>query len=195
MPTRAVHERYPSPNLSPQRRRQRTLEAVAGQLAGLASERPILAVFEDAHWMDPTSRDLLDLMVDRARNLPVLLLITYRPEFAPPWAGHPHATTLTLNRLESRQVIALADQITGKKLPREVYGQIIDLSDGVPLFVEELVKTVLESGLLRELDDKYLLDVPLPRLAIPETLQGLLTARLDRLGPAKEIAQTGAALG
>jgi predicted ATPase/class 3 adenylate cyclase len=188
-------ERYPPPNLSPQRRKQRTLEALVAQLAGLAGERPLLVVFEDAHWMDPTSRELLDAIVDRARNLPVLLLITYRPDFASPWASHAHATTMVLNRLGNREVTAMADQIAGKRLPREVYRQIIDHSDGVPLFVEELVRAVLESGLLLDLDDEYLLHGPIPPLAIPDTLQGLLIGRLDRLGPAKEVAQLGAALG
>ena len=145
--------------------------------------------------MDPTSRQLLDLIVDRVRNLPVLLLITYRPEFVPPWASHAHATTVILNRLGDREITAMANQITGKRLPREVCGHIVDYSDGVPLFVEELVKTVLESGVLSERDDEYLLRDPLPTLAIPETVQGLLVARLDRQGPAKEVAQTGAALG
>ena len=191
----ATGDGYPRPNLSPQRRRERILEAVVAQIAAMAGEYPVLAVFEDAHWMDPTSRELLDLMVERARDLPVLLLVTYRPDFAPPWAGHAHATTLVLNRLDSRQVVAMADQITGKRLPREVYRQVTDLSDGVPLFVEELVRTVLETGLLRELDDEYLLHGPLPPLAVPNTLQGLLIARLDRLGPAREVAQTAAAIG
>jgi class 3 adenylate cyclase/DNA-binding response OmpR family regulator len=184
----AAAERYPPPNLSPQRRKDRTLEALVAQFVGLARERPILAIFEDAHWMDPTSRELLDLIIDRARTLPVLLLITYRPEFAPPWANHAHATTMVLNRLAGRQVTAMADQISGKSLPREVYSQIIEHSDGVLLFVEELVKTILESGLLRELDDEYQLPGPLASLTIPDTLQGLLVARLDRLGPAKEVA-------
>jgi class 3 adenylate cyclase/DNA-binding response OmpR family regulator/predicted ATPase len=188
-------ERYPAPDLNPQRRKQKTLAALVAQFTALASERPVLAVFEDAHWMDPTSRELLDALVDRARNLPVLLLVTYRPEFTPPWASHPHATTVVLNRLGSRQVSAMADQMAGKRLPRGLHRQIVDLSDGVPLFVEEVVKTVLESGLLHELDDEYLLRGPLPPLALPNTLQGLLVARLDRLGPAKEVAQTGAALG
>ena len=188
-------ERYPAPDLNPQRRKQRTLKALVAELTASASERPVLAVFEDAHWMDPTSRELLNALVDRARNLPMLLLITYRPEFTPLWGSHPHTTTLVLNRLGSRQISAMADQMTGKRLPRELHRQIIDLSDGVPLFVEELVKTVLESGLLRELNDEYLLRGPLLPLAIPDTLQGLLIARLDRLGPAKEVAQTGAALG
>jgi predicted ATPase len=191
----AVGERHPLPDLTSHRRKQRTLAAVMAHLAGLASERPVLAVFEDAHWMDPTSRELLDAIVERVRSLPVLLLITHRPEFAPPWTGHPHATTMLLNRLGNREVTALANSVTGKRLPREVHRQIIALSDGVPLFIEELVKTVLESGLLRERDDEYLPDGPLPPLAIPDTLQGLLIARLDPLGPAKEVAQIGAALG
>jgi class 3 adenylate cyclase/predicted ATPase len=187
--------RYPVADLSPQRRREKTLEGLVAQLAALASDGSTLVVFEDVHWMDPTSRQLLDLIVDRVRNLPVLLLITFRPEFAPPWASHAHATTVILNRLGHSQITAMADRITGKRLPREMYGHIVDHSDGVPLFVEELVKTVLESGLLSESDDEYLLRGPLPALAIPDTVQGLLLARLDRLGPAKEVAQTGAALG
>ena len=145
--------------------------------------------------MDATSRELVDAIIDRARYLPVLLLITHRPEFAPPWASQAHVTTLVLNRLGNREVTAIADHVTGKRLPREVHRQIIDHSDGVPLFIEELVKTVLESGLLCELDHEYLLRGSLPQLAIPDTLQGLLIARIDRLGPAKEVAQTGAALG
>jgi len=115
------------------------------QLAGLARERPVLAVFEDVHWMDPTSRELLDAVIDRVRNLPVLLLITYRPEVTAVWANHTHATTIVLNRLGNSQVAAIADHLTGKRLPREVRDQIIERSDGVP-FVEELVKTVLEPG-------------------------------------------------
>jgi predicted ATPase/DNA-binding response OmpR family regulator/class 3 adenylate cyclase len=190
-----VGERYPPPDLGPQRRKQRTLAALVAQLAGLASERPILAVFEDAHWMDPTSRELLDVIVERIRSLPVLLLITYRPEFTPSWANHAHATTLVLNRLGDREVTAMADHVSGKRLPPEVHAQIISLSDGVPLFVEELAKTVLESGLLLDHADKHLLQDPVLPLAIPNTLQGLLIARLDRLGLAKEVAQIGAALG
>jgi predicted ATPase len=188
-------ERYPLPNVRPQVRKDRTFGALVAQLAAVASGGPVLAVFEDVHWSDPTSRELLDLIVARVRTLPVLLLITYRPEFSPVWASHAHATTLVLNRLGGREVTAMAEQISGKRLPREVYGEIIDHSDGVPLFVEELVKTVLESGALRELDNEYLLRGRLPALAIPDILQGLLTARLDPLGPAKEVAQTGAALG
>ncbi len=188
-------ERYPPPNLTPQRRKQGTLAALVAQLVGLASERPVLAVFEDAHWMDATSCELLDAIADRVRNLPVLLVITYRPDFTPAWASHAHATTLVLNRLSNREVTAIADHVTGKRLPREVHRQIIEHSDGVPLFVEELAKTVLENGLLHELDGEYRLQGPLSSLAIPSSLQGLLIARFDRLGSAKEVAQTGAALG
>jgi len=115
--------------------------------------------------LDATSREQLDAIIDRVRDLPVLLLITYRPEFTPPWASHPHATTLVLNRLGNREMTAMVDQVTGKRLSREVHRQIIKLSDGVPLFVEELVRTVLESGLLRELDDEYLLYGRVPHLA------------------------------
>ena len=188
-------DRYRPSNLSPQRRKQRTLEAVAAQLAGLATQNPILAIFEDAHWMDPTSGQLLDAIVDRARDLPMLVLITYRPDFPVPWANRAHATTMVLNRLGNREVTTIADYVTGKRLPREIHGQILEHSDGVPLFVEELAKMVLESELLLELDDEYLLRGPVPPLAIPRTLHGLLIARLDRLGPAKEVAQIGAALG
>lgn len=188
-------ERYPLPDLSPQLRKQKTLATLVAQLASLAGDRPVLAVFEDAHWIDPTSRELLDAIVDQARNLPVLVLVTYRPDFAPPWTSQANATTLVLNRLGNREMAAMADNVTGKRLPREIHRQIIDLSDGVPLFVEELVKTVLESGLLLERDDDYALQGPVRPLAIPNTLQGLLTARLDRLGLAKEVAQIGSTLG
>ncbi len=188
-------ERYPLPDLSSQRRRAKTLEAVLAHLAAVASKQSVLVVFEDAHWMDPTTLELLDVIVDQIRKLPVLLLVTYRPEFNPPWAGHAHATTLALNRLGNREVTAMADYVTGNRLPRVFQDQIIGLSDGVPLFVEELAKTVIESGLLIERDNEYLQHGPVPALAIPNTLKGLLTARLDRLGTAKEVAKIGAALG
>jgi class 3 adenylate cyclase/predicted ATPase len=191
----ATGGRYPLPNLTPQRRMERTLEALVAQFAALAREQPILAIFEDAHWMDPTSRELLHLLIDRARTLPVLVLITYRPEFTPPWTNHAYSTTLVLNRLDNREITAIAERVTGRHLPSAVCGQIIELSDGIPLFVEELAKNALESGLLHEVDEQYALHRPVPPLAIPRTLQGSLIARLDRLGPAKEVAQIGAALG
>jgi len=165
-----AQERHPLPNLSPQRKKERTLEALIRQLVGLARQQPMVMVFEDAHWIDPTSRELLDLTVERVRSLPVLLIVTVRPEFQPPWTGQPQVTMLALNRLDRRDRTALVEQIAdGKALPNEVIAQIVDRTDGVPLFVEELTKSVLESGLLREESDRYMLDRALPPFAIPTT--------------------------
>ena len=139
-------ERHPLPNLSPQRKRERTLEALIRQFEGLAHQQPVLMVFEDAHWIDPTSRELLDLTVERVRRLPVLLIVTFRPEFQTHWIGQPRVTMLALNRLDRRDRVSLVAQIAGKTLPEIVIEQIADRTDGVPLFVEELTKSVLESG-------------------------------------------------
>jgi class 3 adenylate cyclase/predicted ATPase len=189
-------ERHPLPNLSPQRKKERTLEALIRQLEGLARRQPVIMVFEDAHWMDPTSRELLDLTVDSVRRLPVLLVVTFRPEFQPPWIGQPQVTMLALNRLDRRDRTALVEQIAGgKPLPDEVVDQIADRTDGVPLFVEELTKSILESGVLREEADRYVLDRTLPPFAIPTTLQDSLMARLDRLASVRLVAQIGAAIG
>jgi class 3 adenylate cyclase len=189
-------ERYPLPNLSPQRKKERTLEAVIRQLEGLARGQPVVMVFEDAHWIDPTSRELLDLIVERVRSLPVLLIVTFRPEFQMPWTGQPQVTMLTLNRLDRRDRTALAEQIAGDKaLPGEVVDQIVDRTDGVPLFVEELTKSIIESGLLREESNRYVLDGALPPFAIPTTLHDSLMARLDRLASVRLVAQIGAAIG
>jgi class 3 adenylate cyclase/predicted ATPase len=191
-----VSERHPLPNLSPPRKKARTLEALIRQVEGLSRRLPILAVFEDAHWIDPTSRELLDLAVERFRSLPVLLVVTFRPEFQPPWVGQPRVMLLALNRLDGRDRIALVEQIAGRKpLPVEVVSQIADRTDGVPLFVEELTKNVLESGVLREEPDRYVLDRKLPPLEIPATLQDSLMARIDRLAPVRLVAQIGAAIG
>jgi predicted ATPase len=153
-------------------------------------------LFEDAHWIDPTSRELLDLTVERVRTLPVLLIVTFRPDFQPPWAGQPQVTMLALNRLDRRYQTALIAQVAaGKVLPYEVIDQIADRTDGVPLFVEELTKSVLESGLLHEEADRYVLDRTLPPPAIPTTLQDSLMARLDRLASVRLVAQIGAAIG
>ena len=188
--------RYPPLTLDPQRKRQLTLAALVGQLEELTKLCPVLIVFEDAHWMDPTSRELLEMAVERVPALPVLLVITFRPEFQPPWIGQAHVTSLTLNRLDRREGAALVERVVGgKSLPREIVAQIVERTDGVPLFVEELTKTVLESGLLRERDGHYVLDRPLPALAIPTSLQASLMARLDRLAPARHMAQIGAAIG
>jgi class 3 adenylate cyclase/predicted ATPase len=189
-------ERHPLPNLSPQRKKERTLEALLRALEGLAARQPVVMVFEDAHWIDPTSRELLDLVVERVRRLPVLLIVTFRPEFPPPWTGQPQVAMMTLNRLDRRDRTALVEQIAGGKvLPDEVIDQIGGRTDGVPLFVEELTKSVLESGLLREEGDRYVLDGPLPPLAIPTTLHDSLMARFDRLSSVRLVAQIGAAIG
>ena len=153
-------------------------------------------VLEDAHWLDPTSRELFDQIVDPLQDLPVLLVATFRPELSPPWIGFPHVTLLTLNRLPQAQVVALVDRITGgKALPTEVLGQILARTEGVPLFTEELTKAVLEAGILCDSGDRYVLAGPLPSLAIPATLHDSLMARLDRLAPVKEVAQIGACMG
>jgi class 3 adenylate cyclase/tetratricopeptide (TPR) repeat protein/ABC-type transport system involved in cytochrome c biogenesis ATPase subunit len=189
-------ERYPPPALSPTQQRRRTLAALLDQFEGLAHRQPILLLFEDAHWADATSLELLDLTVERVRQLPVLALFTFRPEFEPPWAGLPNVGTLALGRLDRDDVESMVAQVTGGRvLPAEVMKQIVAKTDGNPLFVEELTKAVLEAGILVEDAAGYRLDGPLPPLAIPETLQDSLMARLDRLVPVREIAQIGAAIG
>ena len=191
-----ISEGHQLPNLSPHRKKERTLEALIRQLEGQAHLQPVEMVFEDAHWIDPTSRELLDLTVERVRSLPVLLIVTFRPDFQPPWTGQPQVSMLTLNRLDRRDRTTLVEQIAGgKALPHEVVAQIVDRTDGVPLFVEELTKSVLESGLLRAEVDRFVLDGALPPLAVPATLHASLMARLDRLASVRLVAQTGAAIG
>jgi predicted ATPase/class 3 adenylate cyclase len=189
-------ERYRLPELSSQERKEKTLAALLAQLQGLAARQPVLSIFEDVHWIDPTSLGLLTVTVDRVPQLRVLLLITARPEFIPPWTDRAHVTTVALTRLGRPEGAAIIERITGgKTLPDEVMNQILARTDGVPLFVEELTKAVLESGLLQERDGRYLLEHPLPSLAIPSTLHASLTARLDRLAPVREVAQIGAVVG
>jgi len=189
-------ERCPLPDLSPQRKKERTLEALMRRLEGLARRQPLVMVFEDAHWIDPTSRELLDLLVERVVSLPVLLILTFRPDFEPSWTGQPQVSMVALTRLDRHDRTALAKQIAGgKALPEEVVEQIVNRTDGVPLFIEELTKSVLESGLLREETERYVLDGTLPSLAIPSTLHDSLLARLDRLASVRLVAQTGAAIG
>ena len=188
--------RYQLPELSPQKRKEMTLEALLTQLTALATRQPVFVAFEDAHWADPTSFELLTLTLERITQLRVLMLITARPEFVPPWPGHAHVTTVSLTRLNRRNGAALIERVTaGKTLPEEVMEQILARTDGVPLFVEELTKTVLETGLLRAQDDHYVLNRPLPPMAIPTTLHASLMARLDRLAPVREVAQIGAVVG
>lgn len=191
-----LSERYRLPELSPQKRKEMTLAALLTQLKSLAALQPVFVVFEDVHWADPTSLELLTMTLEQVPRLRVLLLITARPEFTPPWPGHAHVTTLSLTRLNRHHGAALIERVTaGKALPKEVLDQILARTDGVPLFVEELTKTVLETGLLQEQDDHYSLSGPLPAMAIPTTLQASLMARLDRLAPVREVAQVGAVVG
>ncbi|MBV9970951.1 MAG: AAA family ATPase [Xanthobacteraceae bacterium] len=188
--------RYSPLALSPTQQRRRTLSAILDYIEGLARKGPLLFVFEDAHWADATSLELLNLMIERVRQLPVLGLFTFRSEFEPPWAGLQQVSTLSLGRLERQHIEPVVAQVTaGRKLPAEVMKQIVAKTDGNPLFIEELTKAVLETEILIDDGDGYRASGPLPPLAIPATLQDSLMARLDRLGPAKEIAQVGSAIG
>ena len=156
----------------------------------------MLVVFEDAHWADPTSLELFELIVGRASSLPLLAIVTFRPEFVPPWVGRPQVTLISLNRLPRRLRAEMIAHVTGGKvLPQEIADQITDRTDGVPLFIEELTKAVVESGLLVEAGDRYVVTGPVTPLAIPTSLQASLLARLDRLAPARDVAQIAAALG
>ncbi len=189
-------ERYPPLDLTPQKQREKTLRALVAQVEGLAVRQPVLLLFEDVQWGDPSSLELLDLIIDRAPALPLLLIVTFRPEFTPPWTGRPHVSWLGLNRLAPRQRAEMIAGVTGgKPLPQEIAAQIIDRTDGVPLFVEELTKAVVESGIVTDVGDRYTAAGPVAPLAIPASLQASLLARLDRLAPVREVAQIGAALG
>ncbi|HXC29147.1 MAG TPA: AAA family ATPase, partial [Stellaceae bacterium] len=180
-------------NLSPQRKREMLFEAVLHQLEALAKRRPVLMVFEDVHWIDPTSRELLELTLDRISRLPVLLVVTFRPEFQHAWGGQPQVTMLALNQLSGRDSTVLVEKLIGNAgLSRDIVDELVERTDGVPLFVEELTKAVLEGG---EHDNRLAVG-SLPKLAIPATLHASLIARLDRLGLiAKEVGQLGAVLG
>jgi class 3 adenylate cyclase/tetratricopeptide (TPR) repeat protein len=189
-------DRYPPLTLTPQRQRQQTLETLVAWCLVAAERQPVLAVWEDLHWADPSTLELLGLILDQAPTARMLTLLTCRPEFHPPWATRSYLTQLTLGRLSRPQVEAMITHHTGGKvLPAEVVTQIVTKTDGVPLFVEELVKMILESGLVHEEAERYVLTGPLPPLAIPTTLQDSLMARLDRLGPARDLAQLAAVLG
>jgi class 3 adenylate cyclase/tetratricopeptide (TPR) repeat protein len=188
-------DRYPKLDLSHELRRKRTIDAMMRRLEAMACERPVLAIFEDVHWVDPTSLDVLSRMIDRIRDLPVLLLVTFRPEFAPPWTGQPHVTALALNRLAPRATTDLVQRIIGNKaLPEDIIGEIVARTDGVPLFIEELTNAALETwtgDAVREL----VAAVPSSAPAVPATLHASLMARLDRLGSAKAVARLAAAIG
>jgi class 3 adenylate cyclase len=188
--------RYPLPELGLQRRKQKMLAALLAQLENLTVQRPLLMVVEDIHWIDPTSLELVGLLVERSPQLRLLVVITTRPEFSPPWPNDAHIGTIGLMRLNRREAVSMMNRVTGgKHLPEEISDQILSRTDGVPLFLEELTKTVLEGGLLREHQDHYVLAQPLAALGIPTTLHASLMARLDRSVLVKEIAQIGAAIG
>jgi len=188
--------RYPRlDELTPQQRRQRTLEALTAQIEARSRQKPVLMIFEDAHWIDPTSLEALGQAVDRIRTLRVLLIVTYRPEFEPPWIGRPHVTALILNRLGDREVAAIIEGVIGNKpLPASIRKGIGERSDGIPLFVEEITKSVLEA-VGEGVTEGAGAGVLPPSVAVPASLHASLMARLDRLGAAKEIAQIGAATG
>ena len=191
-----VGDRYPPLALSPTQQRRQTHAALLDQLENLARRQPILIVFEDVHWADATSLELIDLTVERVRQLPVLALFTFRTEFEPPWLGLPNAGSLVLRRLGRNGVEAMIARVTGgRALPPEVTREIVTKTDGNPLFVTELTKAVLEAGILHEDRDGYRLDGPLPSLAIPATLQDSLMARLDRLISVKQISQIASVIG
>ena len=187
--------RYPVLALDPQQRRQRTLQALTAQVEALSRQKPVLMILEDAHWADPTSMEAFSRAVDRTKTFGVLLIVTYRPEFEPPWTGRPNVTVLTLNRLGEREIAAMIDGITGnKRLPESIRHDIIEQTDGIPLFVEEITKAVLEAE-NEGSTERAVAAIPSPSVAVPASLHASLMARLDRLGPAKEVAQIGAAIG
>jgi class 3 adenylate cyclase/predicted ATPase len=189
-------ERFPPLDLNPRRKKERTFTALLRQFEGLARQQPVLMNFEDLHWIDPTSRELLDLILARMDHLPILLVATFRPEFQPPWAGQPHVTVIALSRLGRSEGAAMVQQLAGDaaSLPQDVITEIVERTDGVPLFVEEMTKAVLEAG--AERGREIAVSVPSTPLGVPATLQASLMARLDRLGPAaKGVAQIGAAIG
>jgi predicted ATPase/class 3 adenylate cyclase len=188
--------RYPALDLTPQQRRQKTLEALTGQMETLSRQKPVLMIFEDAQWADPTSLEAFGRVVDRIRTLRVLLLVTFRPEFDAPWVGRPYVTTLTINRLAEHEASAMIDRVVGdSQLSASIRQDIIERTDGIPLFVEEMTKAVVEAG-SETAAARAIAAVPSPTLAVPASLYASLMARLDRLGgPAKEVAQIAAAIG
>jgi class 3 adenylate cyclase/tetratricopeptide (TPR) repeat protein len=187
---------YTPLNLSPEQQKQQTLQTLLTILLRIAAQQPVLFVMEDLHWVDPSTLELLSLLVDQCPTARILALFTFRPDFPPPWTGRAHPTQVMVHRLPRRQAVEVLRQVAhGKALPPEVVEQIVAKTDGVPLFVEELTKMVLESGLLQEREERYELTGPLPPLAIPATLHDSLMARLDRLATVKALAQLGATLG
>jgi class 3 adenylate cyclase len=189
-------ERYPALNFTPQKRKEKTLQALISQVEGLALRQPVLMIFEDLHWSDPATREFLDLLIERVPRLRLLVLITYRPEFSPAWVGRSHVTVMTLNRLSPRQrAEMISGMIGGKTLPREITNQIVERTDGVPLFIEELTEAVIESGVVADAGDRYTVAGGAMPLAFPTSLHASLLARLDHLASKREVAQIASTLG
>ncbi|MFQ5937306.1 MAG: AAA family ATPase, partial [Acidiferrobacterales bacterium] len=187
---------YPERTLSPEELKKKTLETIVALIEAMAAKEPVLMVVEDIHWIDPSTFKLISLLIEQLPFSRLFLLITFRPDFGLPWSAHGHITSLSLNRFDRKESTALISKVTkGKTLPEDVLEQIIAKTDGVPLFIEELTKTVLESDLLKDAGDRYALSGSLTRLAIPASLQDSLMARLDHLGTVKEVAQLAAVLG
>src|SRR5262245_21258510 len=187
---------YEALHLPPEQQKHKTLHALLTILLRIAAQQPLLFVIEDLHWVDPSTLELLSLLVDQGPTARILVLLTFRPDFSPPWTGRSHLTQVTLHRLRHQQDAEMTGQVAhNKALPPEVVEQVVAKTDGIPLFVEELTKMVLESGLLQERADGYELTGPLPSLAIPTTLHDSLMARLDRFATVKALAQLGATLG
>ena len=189
-------DQYPPLTLSSQRQRQKTLEAIVAIMLELAERQPVLFILEDLHWTDPTTLEFLGLLVDQTPTASLYALLTCRPEFQPSWSHRSYLTEITVNRLSPNQIESIATQVAGgKTLPAEIVHQLVDKTDGVPLYVEEMTKAVLESGVLKETDSQYELIGSVASLAIPSTLQDSLMSRLDRLVTAKGVAQIGATIG
>ncbi len=191
-----IADRFPPLDLSPQRQKERTLETLVSLVLAMADKGPVIFFLEDLHWVDPSTLELLGMLVSQAPTTRLLILLTLRPDMALPWAGRAYASQITLDRLSDEEIEELIlERTEGRPLPQEVLRQLIAKTDGVPLFVEELTRMVIESGLLHPIDGRYELDGPLPPLAIPATLHDSLMARLDRLASVRELVQLAAAIG
>jgi predicted ATPase len=189
-------DRYPPLILSPQCQRQKTLEAIVAIILELAERQPVFFILEDLHWADPTTLELADLLIDQTPTTFICVLLTCRPEFQPSWSHRSYLTEMMVSRLPPSQIEQLATQVAvGKALPIEIIQQLVDKMDGVPLYVEEMTKSLLESGVLKEMDERYELTSAIGSLTIPAMLQDSLLARLDRLVTAKAVAQYASVIG
>jgi class 3 adenylate cyclase/tetratricopeptide (TPR) repeat protein len=189
-------DRYPALGMTPKQQRDATLDAIVGWALEVAESKPVLHVWEDLHWADPTTRELLGLYIDQSPTVPILNVLTYRPDFVPPWPMRSHMTPITLNRLERQEVESFVRYLSGdKSLPGEVLEHIVAKVDGVPLYIEEITKTIIESQVLIEEEGGYRLDGELAELQIPSTLQDSLMSRLDRAPSLRVVAQMGSVLG